>query len=62
MEFGVSPFPETRRQMVDRNSLFNTPTYRWMPAKGRITVEYWIIVRSTDTIPESLERPSGGAS
>ena len=62
MEFGVSPFPETRRQMVDRNSLFNTPTYRWMPAKGRITAEYWIIVRSTDTIPESLERPSGGAS
>ena len=36
MEFGVSPFPETRRQMVDRGSLFDVPTYRWLPAKGRV--------------------------
>jgi hypothetical protein len=57
LEFGVSPFPESRRQMVDRNSLFGTPTYRWIPARDRITVEYWIIVRSADAIPEALERP-----
>ena len=57
LEFGVSPFPETRRQMVDRNSLFNTPTYRWIPAKGRLAVEYWIVIRSADAVPESLERP-----
>jgi hypothetical protein len=57
MEFGVSPFPETRRQMVDRNSLFGTPTYRWLPAKSRQSVEYWIVIRSADVVPESLERP-----
>lgn len=55
MEFGVSPFPETRRQMIDRGTLFGTRTYRWMPAKSRVTVEYSAIVRETDTIPRSLE-------
>jgi hypothetical protein len=58
MEFGVSPFPETRRQMVDRGSLFSTPTYRWLPAKGRLSVEYWIVIRSVDAVPEVLERPA----
>jgi hypothetical protein len=57
MEFGVSPFPESRRQMVDRNSLFGVPTYRWLPAKGRLAVEYWAIVESADTVPESLAPP-----
>ena len=57
MEFGVSPFPETRRQMVDRNSLFGTPTYRWLPARGRLSAEYWIVVRSADAVPVTLERP-----
>ena len=33
--------------MIDRGRLFDVPTYRWIPAKGRITVEYWIIVRTT---------------
>ncbi len=41
MEFGVSPIPESRRQMVDRGTLFNVPTYRWLPAKARIEAEYW---------------------
>ena len=31
MEFGVSPFPESRRQMIDRGRLFDVPTYRWIP-------------------------------
>jgi hypothetical protein len=40
MEFGVSPMPETRRQMIDRGALFGEPTYRWLPARGRLEVEY----------------------
>jgi hypothetical protein len=40
MEFGVSPFPEPRREMVDRGSLFGTRTYGWLPAKGTLQVEY----------------------
>jgi hypothetical protein len=40
MEFGVSPFPETRRAMIDRASLFGHPSYRWLPAHGRLNVQY----------------------
>lgn len=58
MEFGVSPFPESRRQMVDRGRLFGAPTYRWLPAKGRLKTEYWAIVRSVESIPESLAWPT----
>jgi hypothetical protein len=57
MEFGVSPFPESRRRMVDRNIMFGMPTYRWLPAKGRLTADYWAIVQECEVIPESLDRP-----
>ena len=58
MEFGVSPIPETRREMVDRGRLFDTPTYRWIPARTRIAVEYWIVCRRAAAVPESLEWPA----
>jgi hypothetical protein len=40
MEFGVSPFPETRRQSIGRGALFGHPTYKWLPARGRIALRY----------------------
>jgi len=58
MEFGASPFPESRRRMVDRGRMFDTPTYRWLPALGTIAVEYRAFVRGADAIPESLDVPS----
>ena len=48
MEFGVSPFAESRRQMIDRGRLFGVPTYRWIPARTRVEVEYWAIIRDAD--------------
>jgi hypothetical protein len=57
MEFGVSPMPESRREMIDRGRLFDVPTYRWIPAKSRVEVEYWAIMRDADAVPEVLERP-----
>ena len=57
MEFGVSPFPETRRQMIERGPLFGTPTFRWIPAGGRVSVEYWAILRNSASIPETLQWP-----
>jgi len=45
MEFGVSPIPETRRQMVDRGTLFGVPTYRWLPARGRLEARYSAFTR-----------------
>jgi hypothetical protein len=57
MEFGVSPFPESRREMVDRNRLLDTPTYKWISSRGRLEAEYWITSQIAETIPESLSWP-----
>jgi hypothetical protein len=57
MEFGVSPFPETRREMVDRSRLFDTPTYKWIASRGRLQAEYWISSRIADVIPETMNWP-----
>ena len=59
MEFGVSPMPETRRDMIERARLFGVPAYRWLPAKSRLEVEYWAVAFSADSVPESLEWPGG---
>jgi hypothetical protein len=58
MEFGVSPIPESRRDMVDRGRMFGVPTYKWIPAGTRVAVEYWIICRRASSVPDRLERPS----
>jgi hypothetical protein len=40
MEFGASPVAETRRQMIERGSLFGVPAFRWIPARTRVEVRY----------------------
>jgi hypothetical protein len=40
VEFGVSPFPETRREMIGRRSLFGVDTFRWIAARSSATVDY----------------------
>jgi hypothetical protein len=40
VEFGVSPFAEGRRAMVERGSLLGVPTYRWLGARESATVHY----------------------
>ena len=62
MEFGASPFPESRRRMVDRGRMFETPTCRWLPARGVVAVEYCAIVRSAEAVPESLPESLDGPS
>ncbi len=55
MEFGASPIPESRRKMIERNSLFGMPCYRWIPAKTKVTVNYFAFITTADSIPNSLE-------
>ena len=55
MEFGASPVPESRRQMIDRHSMFGAPGYRWIPAKAKLQVDYWAFITSAASIPERLE-------
>ncbi len=57
MEFGASPFPESRREMIERGRLFDMPTFRWIPAATRVAVEYAVIMRPADIVPETLEWP-----
>jgi hypothetical protein len=56
MEFSVSPFPEPRKQMIERGALFDTPGYRWINAKSKLHVEYYAAVAPSLAIPESLEQ------
>jgi hypothetical protein len=58
MEFGVSPFPETRRAMVERARLFDTPSFGWIPAGSALSVEYWCVAQDAERIPETLEWPA----
>ncbi len=58
MEFGASPYPETRREMIERGRMFETPAFRWIPAASDAAVEYWIVARTADRIPESLDWPT----
>jgi hypothetical protein len=57
LEFGTSPFPESRRQMIERSRLFDTPTFRWLPAGETLDVAYWIRTAITDSVPESVTFP-----
>ncbi len=58
MEFGTSPFAESRRQMVERGKLFDTPAYKWLPALQSLEATYWIRTAIANTIPEVVEMPS----
>jgi hypothetical protein len=62
MEFGASPFPETRRRMTDRGGLFGEQGYRWIPARGKATVEYAIFIAESPGAPETIERTAGSIS
>jgi hypothetical protein len=51
MEFGASPFPETRREAVERGRLFGERTLGWIPARSSVSVEYSLFIgraRSAD--------------
>jgi hypothetical protein len=49
-EFGVSPMPETRRQMIERGSMFGVPAYLWIPAGKSVEAEYSAFIRVADKI------------
>jgi hypothetical protein len=46
MEFGTTPFPDSRRDAVTMAKLFGTPTYRWISAKGKQTIGYGVFLAS----------------
>jgi len=54
MEFGASPIPESRRQMIDRGRFFDVPAYRWIPARSRLEMEYFALIGPAESIPEAI--------
>ncbi|MEI6169202.1 MAG: hypothetical protein WCS52_18625 [bacterium] len=44
MEFTNTPFPDGLRKAVERGKLDGVPTYRWLPAKGRVVVDFEIMM------------------
>jgi hypothetical protein len=54
MEFGVSPMPETREAMIARDQMFGVPCFRRIAPGASIEVEYCIVIRRVNVIPESL--------
>lgn len=60
MEFGASPMAETRRQMVERGSLFGIPAFRWIPARSKVEVQYRAAVTHASAVPEALAWSAAG--
>jgi len=52
MEFGASPFPESRRAMIERGGLFGVQGYKWIPARHEVSLQYRVFLIPADSIPE----------
>jgi hypothetical protein len=52
MEFSTQPYDVPRRQAITMGSLFDTPTFRWLPAKSSIGSRFLMfLVR----VPEGMQ-------
>jgi len=59
MEFGVSPFPETRRAMINRGEMFGEKGFRWIPARSKVEVEYVLFLTAAGGPAETVEWGGG---
>lgn len=53
MEFGTQPFDVPRREAVTTGTMFETPTYRWLPAKSKIKTRFLVFYAHT---PEGFNK------
>jgi hypothetical protein len=53
MEFSTQPFDVPRRVAIQTNSMFDAPTYRWLPAKGKISSNFLLFYAKT---PEGFRK------
>jgi hypothetical protein len=53
MEFSTQPFDVPRREAIGTNAMFDTPTYRWLPAKSKIKTRFLLFYAHT---PENFAR------
>jgi hypothetical protein len=53
LEFATQPFDLPRRQIVELNRMFDTPVYRWLPAKSKIASRFILFYVKS---PEGMTR------
>ena len=42
LEFSTQPYGEARRESISKGKMFDTPTYRWLPAKSTINSRFLV--------------------
>ena len=47
LEFATQPFDVPRRETITTGSLFDTPIFRWLPAKSKITTRFAMFYTKT---------------
>ena len=53
MEFGTQPYDVPRREAIGTGAMFDTPTYRWLPAKSKIETRFLLFYAHT---PEGFRK------
>lgn len=53
MEFGTQPYDVPRREAITMGSMFETPTYRWLPAKSNIESHFLLFYAH---VPEGFRK------
>jgi hypothetical protein len=53
LEFSTQPFDVSRREAVTTGSMFDTPTYRWLPAKSKIESHFLMFY---SPVPEGMRQ------
>ncbi len=53
VEFSTQPFDLPNREMVELNRMFDTPVYRWLPAKSKIATRFLLFYVKS---PEGMTR------
>jgi len=53
MEFATQPFDVPRREVISGGPMFDTPTYRWLPAKSKIKTRFIIFYTH---VPEGFNK------
>lgn len=53
MEFATQPYDVPRRETIQTNTMFEAPTYRWLPAKAKIESRYLLFYSKA---PEGFHR------
>ncbi len=53
IEFGTQPFDVPRREAINAGVMFGAPTFRWLPAKSKITTRFAVFYTR---VPEGLQK------